>query len=83
MTDGTPTPGYKDFTHLEMRPDHTQLPTKPRGVGYDPHMTPQKAGRLLVKVATKMRMAAKPGKQGAKASPKSFSKGGVKIQVRK
>lgn len=49
---GFPEGEFSDFTHRDMRPDHLPNPTK-RGVAYDPFMTPQKAGRLLIKVAAK------------------------------
>jgi hypothetical protein len=51
---GFPESEFSDFTHRDYRPDHQPNPTK-SGVPYDPFMSPQKAGRLLIKVAAKSR----------------------------
>jgi hypothetical protein len=43
---------FKDFTHRDYRPNHVGDPT-PKGVPYPIGMSPQKAGKLLIKVAAK------------------------------
>lgn len=51
MTEPDP---YVDFTH----PDYVLGTPTPKGIPYDPFMSPQKAGSLLVKVAFKSKNAA-------------------------
>jgi hypothetical protein len=75
---GLPEDEFSDFTHRDYRPDHVANPT-PRGIPYDPFMSPQQAGRILVKVARKSRNMVKGRRVGGgKATVKTGTAHGRK-----